>query len=236
MINLCQFKYFNEKVVPLRVSLKPFTLLLNMNKKIITFIIAIVSICGASVANAQFRWGASLGINFNDFKFKQDGILTVDKGFGESAGVHGEMMFPGIGFGLDLGLRYEQLGATFNLGDFEMWESQGYGNERIYIHNIQIPFHLKFKYTRFQGFEDYLAPFVYGGPTFNIQVGHGKCDAMKFSGGDLGLTAGVGAEIFKRWQVSASYTWGMTYALKAKVLTDYSAKNRTWDVRVSYFF
>ena len=59
---------------------------------------------------------------------------------------------------------------------------------------------------------------------------------MKFSGGDLGLTAGVGAEILKNWQLSASYTWGMTYALKAKVLTDYSAKNRTRDIRVTYFF
>lgn len=212
-----------------------------MNRKLLTLIISLVALCGSFSANAQMRWGATAGINFNDFKFKQtlrsaNKVFTVDQGFGESAGVQGEMMFPGIGFGIELGLRYEQLGATFNMGDFEMWHSQGYGNERIYIHNLQIPFHLKFKYTRFQGFEDYLAPFVYGGPTFNIQVAHGKCDAMKFSGGDLGLTAGAGVEIFKRWQVSASYTWGMTYALKARVLTDFSAKNRTWDVRVAYFF
>ncbi len=73
-------------------------------------------------------------------------------------------MFPGIGFGIDLGLRYEQLGASLNMGDFPMWEDS-YGKERIYIHNIRIPFHLKFKYTRFQGFEDYPAPFVFGGPT-----------------------------------------------------------------------
>ncbi len=207
-----------------------------MKRKVITLIIALVGLCGATEAAAQFRWGAVAGINFNNFKFKQADILTVDQGLGESAGVAAEMMFPGIGFGVQFGLRYEQLGAKLNMGSFEMWESQGYGNERIYIHNAQIPFHLKFKYTRFQGFEDYLAPFVYGGPTFNIQVAHSKCDAMKFSGGDLGLTVGGGVEIFKHWQVSASYTWGMTYALKAKVLTDYSARNRTWDIRVAYFF
>jgi len=205
-----------------------------MNRTPLRFIIFLLALLGAFGASAQFRWGPTVGVNFNSFKFKQK-ILTVDQGFGESAGINGEMMFPGIGFGIDLGLRYEQLGASLNMGDFPMWEDS-YGKERIYIHNIQIPFHLKFKYTRFQGFEDYLAPFVFGGPTFDIQVAYGKCDAMKFSGGDLGLTAGVGAEILKNWQLSASYTWGMTYALKAKVLTDYSAKNRTWDIRVTYFF
>ena len=208
-----------------------------MKRKFLTFIIILAALCGVHQDNAQFRWGATVGANFNDLKYKQSGILSVGKGFGESAGINGEMMFPGIGFGIDIGLRYEQLGAKLNLGDFPLWESQGYStDERIYIHNIQIPFNLKFKYTRLQGFEDYLAPFVFGGPVFNIQAAHSKCDALKFSGGDLGLTVGAGAEIFRRWQLSASYTWGMTYALKAKVLTDYSARNRTWDVRLTYYF
>ena len=160
-----------------------------MKRKFLTFIIILAALCGVHQANAQFRWGATVGANFNDLKFKQSGILSVGKGFGESAGINGEMMFPGIGFGIDIGLRYEQLGAKLNLGDFPLWESQGYStDERIYIHNIQIPFNLKFKYTRLQGFEDYLAPFVFGGPVFNIQAAHSKCDALKFSGGDLGLT------------------------------------------------
>lgn len=208
-----------------------------MKRKILSFIIAVVALAGPVAINAQFRWGATVGANFNSLKFKQSDILTVDQAFGESAGILGEMMFPGIGFGIDIGLRYEQLGATLNLGDFPIWSSQGYSaKERIYIHNIQIPFNLKFKWTRMQGFEDYLAPFVYGGPVFNIQAAHSSCDALKFSGGDLGLTVGGGVELLRRWQLSASYTWGMTYALKTKLLTDYSARNRTWDIRVTYFF
>lgn len=207
-----------------------------MKRKIFLLLIAFVAIFGSVECGAQFRWGAMAGVNFNSLKFKQSDILSVTTGVGESAGVAGEMMFPGIGFGVQFGLRYEQLGAKLNMGDFEMWSSQGYGDERIYIHTAQIPFHLKFKYTRLQGLEDYVAPFVYGGPVFNIQLAHSKCEAMKFSGGDLGLTVGGGVELMKRWQISASYTWGMTYALKAKVLTDYSARNRTLDLRVAYFF
>lgn len=206
-----------------------------MNRKILTFIIAVVALCGAKEASAQFRWGVTAGVDFNDMNFKQD-LFSVEQALGETVGIQAEMMFPGIGFGLDMGLRYEQRGATLNLGEKLLWESQGYGKERLYIHYVDIPFHLKFKYTRLQGLEDYIAPFVYGGPTFAIQAGHNKCDAIDFSGGEISLTAGVGVELYKRWQLSASYTWGMTYALKTKQLTDLSARNRTWDIRVTYFF
>ncbi|MCI8997498.1 MAG: PorT family protein [Muribaculaceae bacterium] len=206
-----------------------------MKRNIITLIIAVFALCAASEASAQFRWGATAGVNFNTMKFKQD-LFTVDQAVGESAGLHAEMMFPGIGFGIDMGLLYEQRGATLHMGEKLLWESQGYGNERIYMHYVDIPFHLKFKYTRLQGLEDYVAPFVYGGPTFCIQAAHSKCEAIDFSGGEIALTAGAGVELYKRWQISASYTWGMTYALKTVQLKDFSAQNRTWDIRVTYFF
>ena len=40
----------------------------------------------------------------------------------------------------------------------------------------------------------------------------------------------------RRWQIQGSYTWGMTYALKTKLLDDFSAQNRTWSIRAIYFF
>lgn len=204
-----------------------------MKRIILSLLVVIATL--SNMANAQFRWGASIGGNCNDLIFKQD-LVDAKKGFGETAGVRAEMMFPGIGFGVEFGMFYSQRGATVNLGERLIWSSQGYGNERLYIHNIDIPLNLKFKYTRLQGIEDYVAPFVYGGPVLSIQAGHSRCDAIKFSGGEIGLTAGLGFEIFKHWQVAASYTWGMTYALKTRQLTDFSARNRTWDFHVTYFF
>ncbi|MCI9284225.1 MAG: PorT family protein [Muribaculaceae bacterium] len=186
-------------------------------------------------AHSQFRWGASVGGNYNDLNFKQD-LISIGASWGGSAGIRAEMMFPGIGFGIDLGLLYSNRATEVNLGERLIWSSQGYGNERIMTHNIDIPVNLKFKWTRMQGVEDYVAPFVYGGPVLSIQAGHSKCDAMKFSGGEVGLTAGLGVEIFKRWQVAASYTWGMTYAMKTRLLDDFSARNKTWDLHVTYFF
>lgn len=207
-----------------------------MKRSLLALLVAITAISAPLISHAQMRWGVSAGVNVNDLKFKQV-LFPISKGFGESLGMRGEMMFPGIGFGLELGVFYQQQGASLDLGHEPniLWSSQGYGNERIYVHNISIPFNLKFKWTRMQGLEDYVAPFVYGGPVLQIQAGHSKCDAIKFSGGDVELVCGLGVEVLKRWQVSASYTWGMTYALKTAQLFDVSARNRTWSVAVTYF-
>lgn len=198
-------------------------------------VISIASLLACLGANAQMRWGATAGVNLNNLNFKQD-LFSVTHAVGETAGVRGEMMFHGIGFGLELGLYYQQLGATLGLGEKPIWSTEGYGDERIFMHNLTIPFNLKFKWTRMSGLEDYIAPFVFGGPLFQFQVGHSKCDAIKFSGGDIALAAGLGFEVLRRWQICASYNWGMTYALKTKQLFDMSARNRTWNVAVTYFF
>jgi hypothetical protein len=205
-----------------------------MKRFVTSLVISLCILAYAIPAAAQFRWGPSVGMSVNNLKFKQE-LFDVSKGIGGSAGVKAEMMFPGIGFGLDMGLYYEQRAATLDLGQKLIWSSEGYGKEKIWLHSIDIPFNLKFKWTRMQGLEDYIAPFVFGGPVFTIQAGHSKCDALKYSGGDVSLIVGGGFELYRRWQVSASYTWGMTYALKTRLLTDLSARNRTIDIKVTYF-
>lgn len=187
------------------------------------------------VAGAQFRYGPTAGVTVSSLHFKQK-LFDVDQTVGGAAGITAEMMFPGIGFGIDFGLDYQMRGAVLNLGQREIWSSQGYGNERSWLHYLNIPVHLRFKWTRMDGFEDILAPFVFGGPEFGFLVGHNRIPALEYAVGEIGLAAGAGVEIKRRWQVSASYTWGMTYALKTKLLTDMSAQNRTWNVRVAYMF
>lgn len=200
-----------------------------------SIIILTIAIAGCLSANAQFRFAAIAGPEFTNLKFKQD-LVDVSQTASYQLGVQGEIIFPGLGFGIDVGLLYNQLGAKVNLGQRKVWSSLGYGNERVRLHTLQIPLHLRFKWTRLNGLEDIIAPFVYGGPDFNILVGHGKCDAFKYAGGDLSVTAGGGVELFKRWQVSFSYSWGMTYALKTKLLDNYSARSRYYAVRLAYFF
>ncbi len=204
-------------------------------KKIVICLLMAVALLGAQSAKAQFRYGPIVGANITDMKFKQD-LVTIDKAVGFSAGVAGEMIFPGIGFGISTGVIYSQRGASMNLGERKIWASEGYGKERAYLHYIEIPLHLRFKYTNLNGVESTIAPFVYVGPTFGLMVGHGNIPALEYAGGDFALSAGIGAELFRNWQVAAEYTWGMTYELKTKLLTDYSARNRALAVKVSYLF
>ena len=202
-------------------------------KKIIVSILALVALALPSAA--QFRWGPEASVDLNGLNFKQD-LFTVDQAVGFSAGVKGEMMFPGIGFGLDLGLRYQQRGGILHLGEREIWSSQGYGTNRLYLHQLDIPFHLKFKYTRLGGLEETIAPYLFVGPTFTFTVAKNKLDCVKTAGGEIGLQFGLGAEIKRRWQVSASYNIGMTYSFKMDQLANVSARNRTWDLAVAYLF
>mgnify|MGYP001045434914 CR=1 FL=1 len=205
-----------------------------MRKLIICLAFLAAALSGLNMS-AQFRYGPMVGLTVTDLKFKQD-LITVDKSVGFSAGVATELMFPGIGFGVDAGLFYEQRGATLNLGEREVWASQGYGRERSYLHYLEIPVHLRFKWTRMNGLEDYVAPFVFGGPSFGILMGHSHVKALQYAGGDVGMTVGGGLELFRNWQVQCSYTWGIVYAEKTKLLDDFSAKNRTLNVRVVYLF
>lgn len=207
-----------------------------MRKKLYSGIVfLLIALFTVSSAQARMRWAATAGLNVSTLHFKQD-LIPIGKVATYAAGVTGETIFPGIGIGLDLGLLYDQQGAMVDLGKREVWSSLGYGNEHVYLHTIKIPVHLRWKYTRLNGLEDKIAPIIFGGPEFDIQVAHGKCDAFKYSGGDLGLAVGVGAELWKKWQVTAGYTWGMTYVLKTKLLDEFSAQSRQWTIRLSYFF
>lgn len=211
-------------------------------KRIHTLALAMIMLVIPATVVAQFRYAPVAGVNISDLKFKQD-LFKVDKLVGAQVGIMGELMFPGLGFGMDFGLVYSQLGAKTDLGSREIWRADGFGDEKAMLHMLQIPVHLRFKWTRMNGLEDYIAPLVYGGPEFGILVGHsrikgnaGVAEPYTYAGGDMGLTAGGGAEIFKRWQVCLQYTWGMTYLLKTRKLENVSAQNRQWTVRVSYFF
>lgn len=200
--------------------------------------LAILLIVAASAllpAKAQFRYGPTAGVDVTSLRFSQH-LFGVDQSVGEQLGVQCELMFPGIGFGVDFGLLYAQRGATLHLGEQKVWATDGFESPRSYLHYIEIPINLRFKWTRMNGLEERIAPFVFGGPTVSFLAGHNRIGALEYSGGDLGLQAGLGAEIMRHWQLQASYCWGMTYAIRTVKLNDLIARNRTWSIRLTYMF
>ncbi len=196
---------------------------------------ALILICCTTTAKAEFRYGPTAGLMICHPRFKQVLFPTQDK-VGGNIGIMGENIFPGIGLGITAGIEYQYHGAGLSLGDREMWGSQGYGDENVSLHYIAIPIHLRWKWTRLNGLEEKIAPFIYGGPTFGIIAGHSKLEAFDFSHGDLSIDCGLGFELFRHFQISGGYSFGMTYAYKAKILNNFSARTNAWTIRLAYLF
>ncbi|MBD5370087.1 MAG: porin family protein [Bacteroides sp.] len=189
--------------------------------------------CTAASASAAFRWGLTAGANFSNYHWRQKLVDTrMQTGF--QGGVIGELMIPGIGFGIDLGLNYTMHASKMDLGAHQVWS--GMGDVDFKMHNIDLPVHLRFKWTRMNGVENYIAPFAYAGPVFQFHVAQSKCDAIEHPAASVGINFGIGAEIIRRIQISGCYTLGASYAINTVKLDNFSARNSGWSVNVAYLF
>lgn len=186
-------------------------------------------------ASAEFRWGPIAGMNVSNFYWKQP-LLKSGQQVGFQAGLLGEIMIPGIGFGVDFALRYDMRGAKINLGDHYVWSSEGYGEENLKLHTLEVPVNLRFKWTRMDGLEHYVAPFAFIGPVFQFNLAQSKCDAIEHPDGSVGLQFGLGAEFLEHIQLSASYIWGVTYDVRTVKLDNLSARTSSWNINVAYLF
>lgn len=202
-----------------------------MRKILTTLLIAVVTF-GAS---AEFRWGPTAGINISELYWKQD-LVGNSVLVGPNVGVMGEIMIPGIGFGLDFGLRYSMHGSEVNFGQQHIWASEGYGKEKVWFHTLQIPFDIRFKWTRMNGFEHYLAPFVYGGPVFNFNLKTSDLPSIEHPAGSVALQCGIGGEFLEKYQLSVGYYWGVSYDCRTLKLDNFSARSRGWQINVAVLF
>lgn len=201
-------------------------------KKLIFAILFFAVTFGAS---AEFRWGPTLGMNISGLKWKQSLVSTGAK-VGPNIGVMGELMIPGIGFGIDMGLKYAKHGADVNFGDQTIWEIDNYGKETLWFHTLQIPLNLRFKWTRMNGAEHYAAPFVYGGPVFTFNLQGSKLPIVEYPTGSAGLQCGIGGEFYERFQLSVGYLWGLSYDVRTLKLDNFSAAQRGWQLNACVLF
>ncbi|MDE6577055.1 MAG: hypothetical protein K2K58_02645, partial [Muribaculaceae bacterium] len=84
------------------------------------FLFLTVALFIAFSASAEFRWGPTAGVNFSTLHWKQK-LAKTSMAVGGQAGIMSEVMIPGIGFGIDFGLKYELHGAKVNFGEHEIW-------------------------------------------------------------------------------------------------------------------
>lgn len=185
--------------------------------------------------SAKFRCGPVVGANFSQYYWTQK-LFKSSMGIGYSAGVQCEVMIPGIGFGIDFGARYANRGGKCNFGEQYIWSSDGIGETDLRMHTLQIPVHVRFKWTKMDGVENFIAPFAYAGPQFNFNLANTKCPAIKKANGAVGLEVGIGMELWKRFQLSAGYVWDVTDDLSTIKLDEFNGHLQGWMVDFAVMF
>lgn len=203
-----------------------------MTKRLLSLFVAVIIFFTCS---AEFRWGPTAGVNISTLSWKQR-LVETNRMCGFNGGVMGEVMIPGIGFGVDFALKYVMHGATVHFGDREIWASDGIGTEKVMLHTLQLPLNLRFKWTRMDGFEHYLAPFVYGGPVFTFNLSTSDVPCIEHPEGSASVQCGFGVELLERFQVSGGYMWGLSYDCRTKKLDNFSARMNGWQVNVAFLF
>lgn len=208
-------------------------------KKLVTLLLIMIVAGGAtSWSQTTTRWGVTAGANYNELHFKQQDIFPVDRMFGPTAGVTGELMIHGVGFGFDASILYNLRQSRLYMGDRELWRQQGLGSEVCRLHYIDVPVHLKFKYRRLNGVENTVAPIIFAGPTFSFLAGHNNIGdhQLQYTTTSVQLHFGLGVELFNKFQINAGYGFNVGQTCRTTLLDDHVAKNRTWTVTMNYFF
>ncbi len=207
-----------------------------MKRIVFAFALCCMILAGVTV-QAETRWGVVAVGNYSTLKFNQD-LIGVENGFGGGAGLIGEIIIPGIGFSVDGSLIYSLFTTNVHFGEKKVWSSDGYGNETLCNHTIDIPLNLKFKYSNLNGVENIISPLVYVGPSFTVHVNDGSkgASAVSYKRVAVGIHVGLGCELFRKVQVSASYSWAINKTLSTIKLDDFEAKNKFWRIQVAYFF
>ena len=174
-------------------------------------LLSLLLVLTAFTSSAEFRWGPTVGVNISELYWKQD-LVT------------------------DFGLKYVMHGAEVNFGEREIWSSDGFGNEKVWFHTLQIPLNLRFKWTRMNGLEHYVAPFAYGGPVFTFNLATSDLSCIEHPAGSFGLQCGIGAEFLEKFQLSAGYLWGISYDVRTVKLDNFSGRTRGWVVNFAWLF
>lgn len=200
-----------------------------MKKITAILVVAIASIAMSVSANAQFHFGLKAGVAVNSLHFSTETFDAANRA-GFTGGAMIEFTAPIIGLGFDLSAMYVRRNSQW------LEENNLTRDNRDYI---DIPLNLKWK-MNIPVINRIARPFLLTGPTFSFLTSKTSAeDAWKNRKFDTAWNFGFGLEMFTKVQLAASYSVGMTKALKAVGATGTSSidgHNRYWTVTAAYLF
>ncbi len=195
-------------------------------------VVAILA-CSAT-ANAQFRWGVKAGVNINSMHFNKEAfndVTSSENRAGFTGGLTTEFRMPFFGWCVDASLMY-----THRVNNMKSTNTELKSYNTDYF---EIPINIKKKFDA-PGLGNVFIPYLYTGPSFGFLMSKkGVSDAWRNKSFDIAWNFGLGFELVRHLQISASYGFGMNKIAEftgANKNTVDIGRNNCWTVTAAYLF
>ncbi|MDE5773789.1 MAG: PorT family protein [Muribaculaceae bacterium] len=214
---------------------------MNSFKKII--IALTVILIGAGAANAELRFGVRAGMLINKLSFNQD-ALKANNSCGWTAGAIVDYTVPIIGISMDAGLMYARMNNATDVTATDVNTTNALigTDNAIYGKNfLEIPINVKYKFT-IPVVGSIVKPYLYTGPNFAFRLDKSITNDVanvKSRACQVAWNVGLGVELIRHLQVSASYGFGIN-SVVGKVsdinTQELKARNNYWTVSAAWLF
>lgn len=197
--------------------------------KAIVFALVLAAVSTFST-EARVRIGPRVGVEVNKLHFDEE-IFKGENCAGFTGGVQLDFVAP-LGIGFDVSVMYVRRSAEFMRNNTDVASA-----ERDYIH---IPLNLKYR-IGLPLVDKIIAPYLFTGPDFAFLTSSSAInEAWKSKKFDVSWNFGVGVELIKHLQVSASYGIGMSKAAERFGISNgeqgIDGKNRYWTISAAWMF
>lgn len=194
-----------------------------------------------------FKVGPKVGLNVNKFSMDKS-ALSSDNRCGFTAGIDAQFTVPLLGVGADISVMYTRRNTENKIAVMDDATSNvvSYDTEKTHYDYISVPVHLMYKLD-LPAINKIIAPYVVTGPDFAFRISKNLLDDVQAKKCSVGWDFGIGVELIKHLQVSATYTLGMNNAVKyvgmvnsdvASINTNSGIKGNTngWTITAAWMF
>ena len=188
--------------------------------------VAMVAVVSQS-AVSQVRFGVRGGLTLGELRFDRE-VIDSDNRMGWSGGLLLDVNIPAIGMGVEASAIYTH--RNNRLTD----------NDRVFKRDyIDIPVYARYRLS-LPSVGRVFAPLVFTGPDFSILFSENAPDNYKNRKTYLSWDVGLGADLFNRIRLTATYGIGMSRAMEY-VDSEYhgdkvKGKDRYWTLNAAVFF
>lgn len=207
-------------------------------KKFITGALMICAMLTAAPAAQAggFKVGPKVGLNVNKFSMDRS-TFDGDNRCGFTFGANAQFTVPLLGVGADVSVMYARRNSEI-MNNNE--------TEKTHYDYISVPVHLMYKLD-LPAINQIIAPYVVTGPDFAFRVSKALLNDVRAKKCNVGWDFGIGVELIKHLQVSATYTLGMNKAIKYASMvaipgtsdfkqTDIKGNTNGWTITAAWMF